>query len=156
MSVMVRTEDIFHLKNLFRSLKFLCSVLVLCIVQVIKILVLFHVIYWSNGYDICFRPKRSGFDSTIVQSVFPAVRYVAPRRRCISHSEKPAPIVTYPGWLPGIDSHKGKTKKTKKKGVSQKKKKKNDVYGARLFPSPLQGVFASFRFVLYFYCGIII
>ena len=54
-----------------------------------------------------FVPKRSGFDSTFVRSVFPAVRYVAPRRRCISHSEKPAPIVTYPGWLTGIDSHKG-------------------------------------------------
>jgi len=42
----------------------------------------------------------------------------------------------------------GKIIKKKKKSVSQKK---NDVTGARLFPSPLQFFFASFRFALYFY-----
>ena len=157
MSVMVRTEDIFHLKNLFRSLKILCSVLVFCLVQVMKILGLFHVIYWSNGYDIWFRPqtfwvrfqlRAVGFPCCEICGTSPTLHILL--RRTGTYCDLSGVATWY------RLTKRAQQKKTKKRACPKKKRKKNDVYRARLFPSPLQGFFASFRFALYFYCGIII
>ena len=133
MSVMVRTEDIFHLKNLFRSLKILCSVLVFCIVQLIKILVLFHVIYWSNGYDIWFRPQTFWVRFQLRAVGFPCCEICGTSPTLHILLRRTGTYCDLSGVATWYTLTKGHNRKKKKKGGFQKKKKKK----RRLWGTPL-------------------